>query len=139
MKKYIFLFLITSLLGWVFEYLYDEKKSEKCGDSVVQGLNLCLPMHSLYGIFAIIMLGLREYLKQKSNFVLFITIIVLIGLFECIIGKVSKIFNGKKKWDYTNDKKHFFVMCDGYISMSSVVVFGVMSFLYFKYFICEYF
>lgn len=62
MNKYISLFFISSFLGWIFEYLYSIKNINYCGD--MKKFGLCLPMYTIYGFFAVLLLCLKEHNKQ---------------------------------------------------------------------------
>jgi uncharacterized membrane protein len=134
MFEYINLFLVSSFLGWILEYIYNNKKINRCGD--VKIIKLCMPLYFTYGFASIFLLIIKKYFSYLSDITIFVIGITIIALLECLVGQISnKIYNGKKTWNYTSDKKHLFVFCNGYVSFSSVLFFGIIGFIYYKYLI----
>ncbi len=138
MFEYINLFLLSSFLGWILEHIYNNKKINKCGD--VKIIKLCMPLYFTYGFASIFLLIIKKYFSYLNDITIFVIGITIIALLECLVGQISnKIHKGKKTWNYENDERHIFVFCDGYVSLSSVLFFGVVSLIYYKYFIKIYF
>lgn len=122
---YLFLiFLIGSLLGWVYEVLY-------CW--IAEGLLrnrgiLYGPWLPIYGIGA---LGIFAIKPVKGHPVLlFLLCAVIVGTVEYVIGYVGIYVFGLRLWDY----RGLLLNLDGIICLASVVCFAVMG-LVFHYFL----
>ena len=58
---------------------------------------------------------------KKISLPIILLTALIISVFECISGKVSKIYHdGKKTWNYDDN---FIPLCDGYVSVVSTLYF----------------
>lgn len=100
MKNILLLFIIGSILGYIYEYIIDGKPNYNFG--------LQIPMLFVYGIGLIlwyqIYLLFRYYdPENKINIAIrFIIYATIMSIFEWIIGKLSYKYYGYHTWTYAN-------------------------------------
>lgn len=141
----IFLFFLTSFLGWVVETI---GSFIAYGQWVDRGL-LTLPFCPIYGIcvtFIFIVLKapsfgyitlLYEKYRLEGNKVKLITLYasyavlfgMICGIAEYFTGLFIDTFGMKKLWDYQGNIDSI----DGYVRLSYVFLFGLFGMLYMKY------
>ena len=91
-------------------------------------LGICFPLFNIYGIGALILLGLRVYLPNVNNLVLAIIATIVITLMECLVGQLSFKINGKQTWNYSSG------VCNGFISLRISMFWFICSFLFYMLF-----
>lgn len=130
--KYLIIFLLGSLIGWLYEY-YVGKQKDSCGDTIFRKLKMCIPILTIYGLGGIILLYIKDNYKfiNIMSFSLIATFILTI--FECISGKAAKFLYNVKEWDYSLDKRDICI-CEGYISLYSICLWYLTAMLFFKLF-----
>lgn len=133
-SKYLLVYFIAVLFGWIVE-------------SVAKRIPFCFSPLDLSCLFKGIFLNghgiylvLITFIYQKflSNYIhmnqisslvlLFIILFVSVGLFECLMGKISYLNYGVRTWNYD---KYGLSACNGYISLVTTLFFSVGLFLYF--------
>ncbi len=117
---YLLYFFIYSFLGWLCEcVLAAVRKKRFINRGVLNG-----PLCCIYGFAAVaISLGLSE-LKGSVLF-LFVGSAVVAGLIEWLSGHFLERLYHKKWWDYSGRRFHI----DGYVSLQSVLLWGLAGVL----------
>jgi uncharacterized membrane protein len=113
---YISIFCIVSILGHIFERICFNKNKHGILYKKT-GINAVLP---IYGIGAIIIILIFNNLQLyfRSNIIITIVLITfLIGMYECIQGRISNYLHKKQTWSYHD---HIYPMCNNYVSAESI-------------------
>lgn len=127
--KYIIIFLLFSLLGWLYEHIFLKVNNY---DTICNKLfNLNIPIFSIYGVGGMILLFIHENIKNVSFLEKVIIATVIINVMECIAGKLSYMIHKYKTWNYDNYK---FPLCDGYISLSTALWWTILIAIILKIF-----
>ena len=117
-------FIIYSFLGWVMESIVrsiSEKKLINTG--FLKG-----PICPIYGIGAIILFLFLDRFENKPIMLFFISVILL-TLWEYLVGVLlEKIFH-TKYWDYSNQKFNF----QGRICLTNSTCWGILGVVFIKY------
>jgi uncharacterized membrane protein len=130
--KYLIIFILGSLVGWLYEY-YVNKQKDSCGDTIFRKLHICVPLLTIYGLGAIILLYIKDNYKFTNIMSFSLIATFILSIFECISGKAAKYLYNVKEWDYTLDKKNICV-CDGYLSLYSICLWFLVAILFYKIF-----
>lgn len=98
---YLYIFIIFSIIGIIFEKLYFNK-------------TIYLPIH---GIAACIL----YYISTLSISIIWKIVIgiFIINLFECTCGLISLYYHGYKTWNYPGGT------CKGYISLKTGIIWSI--------------
>ena len=128
MKEELFLlltyFLIYSILGWVMESVFRsvmEKRMINTG--FLKG-----PICPIYGFGAIIMITILKNL-ENNIILLFIISLIILTIWEYIVGVLlEKIFH-TKYWDYSDHKINF----QGRICLSNSIYWGILGVVFVKF------
>lgn len=120
----IIYFITYSFLGWVMESIFrsiGEKKLINTG--FLKG-----PFCPIYGVGAIIML---LFLKRFSDnlVILFIVSVVVLTIWEYLVGVLLEKLFHTKYWDYSNHKFNF----QGRICLTNSVFWGFLGIVFVKY------
>ncbi len=122
--KIIAYFIIYSFLGWVMESVlktYLQKKPVNSGF-------LYGPLCPIYGFGAMIMLLFLQGFKEKP-ILLFIISVIILSIWEYIVGwLLEKIFH-TKYWDYTQNKFNI----KGRICLMNSLFWGVLGVIFIRY------
>lgn len=117
-------FVIYSFLGWVLE----STVRTICERKLINTGFLIGPFCPIYGFGAIIMLLFLSELKNNILLLFLISMIVL-TLWEYVVGVLlEKIFN-TKYWDYSNHKFNY----KGRICLTNSIAWGVLGVLFIEY------
>lgn len=119
----IFIFLISSFIGWVLEVLAVAIKEKRFVNRGITSGPMCL----VYGICSVIILLITN--DTSSILSLFIASIIYGTSLELIIGKVLEKFNKNKWWNYSNKKFNF----DGYICLEYSLLWGILGVIFIKF------
>lgn len=120
----IIYFVIYSFLGWVMESIV----RSICERKLINTGFLRGPFCPIYGIGATIMLLFLDGFENKPILLFFIAIIIL-TLWEYVVGIfLEKAFN-TKYWDYSDHKINF----QGRICLTNSLCWGVLGVLFVKY------
>ena len=129
MLKYLFIFSLFSIIGWILEVTY---KSITNKNIINPGLLIgcSVPLYGFGGVFLNILCNLLIDINSNYKIILlFIISIILLTLLEYIIGKIIlKIFN-IKFWDYSNLKLNY----QGIICLSFSLIWGILSILFYYF------
>lgn len=129
MLKYIIIFFIFSILGWIYEYvLFDRHKSD---DLTKKLFNINLPILQLYGLGGVVLLLIYENTGDYSMVLKLIIAAIILNSMECICGLISYNFFGYQLWKYGDN---MIPMCSGYISLVAGLWWVFLSFVIFKLF-----
>ncbi len=126
--EYIRYFLVFSFIGWIFENLIG-KTNHFCGDTLMNSLNLCLPVLTIYGFGSIVLLFIKKNIIKNN--IIFFSIMsgIVLSILECIGGKLSFIINKSKRWDYNYLP---LPLCDGYVALPVFLFWVICSAVFFK-------
>lgn len=117
-------FMIYSFLGWVMESVI----RSVCEKKLINTGFLKGPFCPIYGIGAIIMFLFLEGFENKPILLFCIAIIVL-TVWEYVVGVwLEKVFK-TKYWDYSNHKFNF----QGRICLTNSICWGVLGVVFVKY------
>ena len=100
--KYLFIFALFSIVGWILELLYRSFKVKK----IINPGFMCGCVVPIYGFAAVILTFICEILNKIETdvkiFIILILSFIILTLLELISGVLmSKIFS-LKLWDYKN-------------------------------------
>lgn len=125
--KYIIVFIIFSLLGWLYEYsAFNRIRSF---DATKQLFNIDLPILPIYGVGGLLLLLIYEKLESYTLLTKVLVAGVIINLMECVLGICSYYFYGHQTWKYDNSNMP---SCYGYVSVFTGLWWLLLSFVFFK-------
>ena len=117
MDKMIYLFIIYSFLGWIFETIVAAaKKKHFVNRGIING-----PFCVIYGIAAVI---ITVVLDDLSGIWLFFGSMIAATLVEWVSGHIIEKMYHERWWDYSDIKLNF----DGYICLFVSIIWGIMGF-----------
>lgn len=114
-------FITYSFLGWIMESVF----RSVCEKKLINTGFLRGPFCPIYGIGAIIML---IFLKQFSSnlILLFIIALIVLTLWEYLVGVLLETIFHTKYWDYSNNKFNF----QGRICLINSIFWGVLGVIF---------
>lgn len=120
----IIYFITYSFLGWVMESIFRSISERK----IINTGFLKGPFCPIYGVGAIIML---LFLKRFSDnlIVLFIVSVVVLTIWEYLVGVLLEKLFHTKYWDYSNNKFNF----QGRICLMNSIFWGILGIVFVKY------
>lgn len=117
-------FVIYSFLGWILESIV----RTICERKIINTGFLIGPFCPIYGFGAIIMILFLNHFKNNIILLFFISLIVL-SLWEYIVGVfLEKLFK-TKYWDYSNHKFNY----KGRICLTNSLAWGILGVLFITY------
>ena len=119
--KYIYIFFVTSMLGWFLEVLFGVIVHHK----LVNPGTLCGMWCPIYGVASVLMA--RFLTKEDSLFKNFILIVLISLVVEYSSAYISEEFFAHRLWDYST----FFMNFQGRICFSMGILFGLVGLLFF--------
>lgn len=120
--KAIWLFLIYSFLGWILETVVAAVKKKRFSNRGIINGPFCI----IYGIGA---LCITAVTGELNGIWLFIGSAVLASLVEWIAGHLIEKMYRERWWDYSA----FPINLDGYISLPTTAVWGILGFAMMKW------
>ena len=119
--KFVKLFLIYSILGYLLETLGTVYYDKSFNSGVLKG-----PFTVIYGIAIFIILGLNHFTKKIKNkkkqiIIYFILITIILTILEYSAGSIIETTTGKIYWDYAKLPLCF----NHYISLFTSLLFGL--------------
>lgn len=122
--KLLTYFIIYSIAGWVLESVY----RSFCEKKLINTGFLNGPFCPIYGIGAIIMFLFLEQF-QENILILFIISLLVLSIWEYIVGVLlEKVFK-TKYWDYSNHK----INIKGRVCLFNSICWGILGVLFIKY------
>ena len=122
--KILTYFILYSFLGWIMESVF----RSICEKKLINTGFLKGPFCPIYGIGAIIMILILNSFKSNM-IVLFIISMLVLTIWEYIVGYLlEKIFK-TKYWDYSDHKFNF----QGRICLTNSIYWGVLGVVFVKY------
>lgn len=120
----IIYFITYSFLGWVMESIFRSISEKK----IINTGFLKGPFCPIYGVGAIIML---LFLKRFSDnlAVLFIVSVVVLTIWEYLVGVLLEKLFHTKYWDYSKNKFNF----QGRICLMNSIFWGILGVVFVKY------
>ena len=122
---YINIFLIYSILGYIFEATFTTLTKGKFISGIMSG-----PWTPIYGIGVIIILLIYNYIfknlhlpKSYELFVILIIIIIILTLLEWLGGICIEALFHKTLWDYSNQLFHI----GKYVSLTASMTWAIAS------------
>ena len=115
-SNYFFVFLIGSISGYIYEFLFYLLVDHK----LVNSGFLYGPYIPVYGTGAVLMLLLLKRFK-KYPVVVFLLAMLVTGILEYITVAFMFQLYHRRWWDYTG----LFLNIDGYVCLRSVFTFGI--------------
>ena len=120
----IMYFITYSFLGWVMESIF----RSICERKLINTGFLIGPFCPIYGVGAIIML---LFLKNFSNniLLLFVVSIIVLTIWEYLVGVLLEKLFHTKYWDYSNNKFNF----QGRICLMNSLFWGILGVVFVKF------
>ena len=120
----IIYFITYSFLGWIMESIFRSISEKK----IINTGFLKGPFCPIYGVGAIIML---LFLKRFTDnlAVLFIVSVVVLTIWEYLVGVLLEKLFHTKYWDYSNNKFNF----QGRICLMNSIFWGILGIVFVKY------
>ena len=117
-------FITYSFLGWVMESIF----RSICERKLINTGFLIGPFCPIYGVGAIIML---LFLKNFSNniLLLFVVSIIVLTIWEYLVGVLLEKMFHTKYWDYSNNKFNF----QGRICLMNSLFWGILGVVFVKF------
>ena len=120
----IIYFITYSFLGWVMESIFRSISEKK----IINTGFLKGPFCPIYGVGAIIMLlFLKKFADNLA--VLFIVSVVVLTIWEYLVGVLLEKLFHTKYWDYSKNKFNF----QGRICLMNSIFWGVLGVVFVKY------
>lgn len=118
MNILIYLFIVYSFLGWVFETTIAAIKRKRfVNRGIING-----PFCVIYGISAV---AITVILRDLNGFWLLFGSMIVATLIEWTGGHIIEKMYHERWWDYSNFKFNF----DGYICLGASVIWAIMGFV----------
>ena len=117
-------FVIYSFLGWVLESIV----RTICEKKLINTGFLIGPFCPIYGFGAMIMILLLDYFKNNI-ILLFISSLIILTLWEYVVGVLLEKLFKTKYWDYSNHRFNY----KGRICLTNSIAWGVLGVLFIKY------
>ena len=108
--------VITGFVGWLVEFTFYYIDN---GALHWKGGNF-LPWINMYSVGAFIIFGFTYKYRKKPLFV-FLTSVIVLGLFEFLTGYVLFKFFGIRYWDYNDEVLNI----GGYVCLTSLICIGI--------------
>lgn len=118
---YIVLFLTTSIIGYILEFLYSLIFRNK----LVNPGFLFGPYCPIYGIGLLILILTLSKLK-KNKIILFFNSALICSIFEYIVSILLEVVFKKRIWDYST----FFLNINGRVCLASALIWGFLGVIF---------
>ena len=126
---YMIIFILFSILGWIYEYHFFGKDGP---DNISRKIfNVDMAILPIYGIGGILLYYIVTNYKNLSILHRTIIATLIISIFECMAGQLSYWFNGKQTWKYDD---HMMPTCSGYISVGTSLWWMILIYIMFYIF-----
>jgi len=119
--KLAFYFIIYSFCGWLMESIYKSILEKK----IVNSGFLYGPFCPIYGIGTLIMLLFLSYFSY-NNLILFVVSVVILSIWEYLVGLGLETVFKIKYWDYSDKKFNL----HGRICLENSIIWGILGVLF---------
>lgn len=119
--KYYFMFMIGSVIGWIYEEIYYMLDGHFVDRGFMYG-----PWLPVYGVGTILLLVLLRKVKKYPPLI-FLGALLITGVLEYFAGYATWHFMHEHLWNYTG----LFLNINGYVCLRSVINFGFLALLFF--------
>jgi uncharacterized membrane protein len=124
MLDYLIIFILFSIIGWLYEwYIIGKQKYDGISEKL---LGIKLPLLPIYGSIGIFLLYIHKTIENPVNRIW--VSFVCISILECIFGLCSNKFYGYQTWSYN---KKTIPLCKGYISIVTSFYWSILSGIFF--------
>lgn len=125
--KYLFIFGLFSVVGWVLELIYRSIINKK----IINPGFMSGCVVPLYGFGAVILNSICNlFVPIKSLYkviIIFVLSIILLSILECITGYILIKFFNLRLWDYSKHKYNY----KGFICIEFSLIWGCLSLVYY--------
>lgn len=115
-EKIVILFFISSVIGWIYEFLFYIIVERRVGNSGFF-FGPCLPIYGFGALF--ILLAVHKFKKYPA--LVFLCACAVTGIWEYFVGAGMYALWQRRWWDYTG----LFMNIGGFVCLRSVVSFGI--------------
>lgn len=127
--KYLFIFCLFSIIGWILEMFYRSYTNKKfINPGFMTG---CVV--PLYGFGAVILnLVCNLFVPIETAYkslIIFILSVTLLSILECITGYFLLKFFNLRLWDYSKEKYNY----NGFICLKFCVIWGFLSLIFYTF------
>lgn len=120
----ISLYIIFSLIGWIFEYIAFNKSGP---DRLIRKYTeVNLPLLQIYGLGAVILYLIHKKMSSSPLWQKLTVAYILINLMECVMGQLSYQSYGVQTWKYDDN---LLPSCDGYVSVGTSIFWLFLSYV----------
>lgn len=127
--KYLFIFCIFSVVGWILELTYRSIVTKK----IINPGFMSGCVVPLYGFGAVILnLICNLFISIKSNYkivIIFILSIIILSILEYFTGYVLLKFFNLRLWDYSDRKYNY----KGFICLYFSFIWGILSLVFYNF------
>ena len=118
-QKYIIVYLLFSLAGWIYDHLIFNMGEQDNQDPLLKKMSRAnIPLCSIYGLAGVILLFIH-YNMTTIPFILKVLLAsIVINSIECLMGQLSYRINGFASWNY---QEYLVPACSGYISLTTAI------------------
>lgn len=126
--EYTIVYLLSGLIGWKLENIYNGNQTPKCSDTFNKKyLNLCLPFLHLWGVGGILLLFLSSNIERTNVFISAVIIGIFLTALEGVAGLISYKVNGYQTWNYD---KNFVPLLHGYIALDICFAWMIIALIF---------
>lgn len=128
--KYLFIFAIFSVVGWILEVAYRSYHNKKfINPGFLSGC--AIPLYGFGAVIINLLCTLVININNSHKLILIsIVSILLLTLLEFITGRVMIDLFHVRLWDYSNEKLNY----KGIICLKFSLIWGVLAIIYYKLF-----
>ena len=127
-SRVLFIFILFSFLGWWLEYFNELIFFKKFNPqySLLLGKRNKIPLLPIYGggFFILYFLANQCYENDISLLTTFISVTVVLTIFELLMGIIAELIFKKRAWDYSKYSSYHIL---GYIDILHSLAWGFIS------------
>ena len=131
-SEYIFTYILSGFIGWIFEYMYNPNNNSLCRDTFnKEYLKLCLPFLHVWAFGGIFLLYLSKNFNNYNVFLMAIIAGIILTIMEGIFGMISYKKNGYQTWNYSN---HFLPFWNNYCAIDITIGWIIISLIFLTFY-----
>lgn len=115
------IFLIASMMGWVYESIWCSMVENQIG--FVNRGTLIGPWLIIYGVGILVILSILQHFKIKNGYLIFLYSTIIATIIELLGSYIQEFITGSFSWDYSS----YFMNFEGRIAIKPDIMFGLMS------------